>query len=155
MVVLSRSLRWLSSYSSRNLVSCFFWVFRVFVSFWLLAGDKNDNEENARMGVFWLMQASEQGCQEATEMLQTCLDSEEGITEHNYLDVKSCLNTPLNEKLARRAAREMFLSLSCGQDFITTEQLRRRMRSIERGENSQRETSEDGWVWIFFCGYLF
>jgi len=61
------------------------------------------------LGVFWLMQASEQGCQEATEMLQNCLDSAEGITEHNYLDVKACLNTSLNEKLARRAAREMFM----------------------------------------------
>lgn len=70
---------------------------------------KSDKEENARLGVFWLMQASEQGSQEATEMLQGCLDSAEGITEHNYLDVKTCLSITLNEKLARRAAREMFV----------------------------------------------
>lgn len=132
----------------RSLVSFHLTIVSGKFQFKFSADDKNDNEENARMGVFWLMQASEQGCQEATEMLQTCLDSEEGITEHNYMDVKSCLNTSLNEKLARRAAREMFLSLSCGQDFITSEQLRRRMLSIEMGESSQhcRQTSDDGWI---------
>jgi hypothetical protein len=31
-----------------------------------------------------------------------------GITEHNYVDVKSCLSMSQDEKLVRRAAREMF-----------------------------------------------
>ena len=69
----------------------------------------NDNEENARLGVFWLIKASEQGNVEATNILKECLERGEGITEHNYLDVKACLNTSQNEKLAKRAAREMFI----------------------------------------------
>lgn len=69
----------------------------------------NDNNENARLGVFWLIKASEQGNVEATEILHHCLQTGEGITEHNYLDVKACLNTSQNEKLAKRAAREMFM----------------------------------------------
>nr|CAD7413226.1 unnamed protein product [Timema poppensis] len=39
-----------------------------------------------------------------------------------------------DEKLARRAAREMFSSLSAGQDFITTDQLERRIRKCEESE---------------------
>jgi wolfamin len=31
-----------------------------------------------------------------------------GITEHNYVDVKSCLSMSQDEKLVRKAAREMF-----------------------------------------------
>lgn len=95
----------------------------------------NDSEENARLGVFWLIKASEQGNVEATNILKECLERGEGITEHNYLDVKSCLSTTQNEKLAKRAAREMFISLSAGQDFITSEQLRRRMSKINLCES--------------------
>ncbi|KAL0277412.1 UNVERIFIED_CONTAM: hypothetical protein PYX00_004703 [Menopon gallinae] len=102
----------------------------------------NDNEENARLGVFWLIKASEQGNVEATNILRKCLETGEGITEHNYLDVKACLSTSQNEKLAKRAAREMFLSLSAGQDFITSEQLRRQMRSIDLGEPSSKSTAK-------------
>lgn len=69
----------------------------------------NDNEENARLGVFWLIKASQQGNMEATNILSKCLETGEGITEHNYVDVKACLNTSQNEKLAKRAARELFM----------------------------------------------
>lgn len=60
------------------------------------------------MGVYWLTKASEQGNLEATDILRKCLASGRGITEHNYYDVKSCLDMSQDEKLARRAAREMF-----------------------------------------------
>ncbi|XP_017892597.1 wolframin [Ceratina calcarata] len=89
-----------------------------------------DKEENAKLGVYWLTKASEQGNLEATDILRKCLATGRGITEHNYYDVKSCLDMTQDEKLARRAAREMFSSLSNGEDFITTEQLERRMRDI-------------------------
>ncbi|XP_076677907.1 wolframin ER transmembrane glycoprotein wfs1 isoform X1 [Andrena cerasifolii] len=89
-----------------------------------------DKEENAKLGVYWLTKASEQGNLEATVILRKCLATGRGITEHNYYDVKSCLDMTQNEKLARRAAREMFTSLSNGEDFITTEQLQRRMRDL-------------------------
>lgn len=60
------------------------------------------------MGVYWLTKASEQGNEEATEILRQCLKSGRGITEHNCYDVKACLDMSQDEKLARRAARELF-----------------------------------------------
>ncbi|XP_076295435.1 wolframin ER transmembrane glycoprotein wfs1 isoform X2 [Lasioglossum baleicum] len=94
-----------------------------------------DKEENAKLGVYWLTKASEQGNLEATDILRKCLASGRGITEHNYYDVKNCLDMTQDEKLARRAAREMFTSLSNGEDFITTEQLQRRMRDLSNLTN--------------------
>ncbi|XP_058797914.1 wolframin [Phymastichus coffea] len=89
-----------------------------------------DKEENAKLGVYWLTKASEQGNLEATDILRKCLATGRGITEHNYYDVKGCLDMTQDEKLARRAAREMFISLSNGEEFITTEQLQRCMRDL-------------------------
>lgn len=89
-----------------------------------------DKEENAKLGVYWLTKASEQGNLEATDILRKCLATGRGITQHNYYDVKNCLDMTQDEKLARKAAREMFTSLSNGEDFITTEQLQRRMKDI-------------------------
>lgn len=68
-----------------------------------------DKKENARLGVYWLIKASEQGNLEATELLKKCLQTGKGITENNYLDVKSCIMMSQDEKLARKAAREMFI----------------------------------------------
>ncbi|XP_066589044.1 wolframin-like isoform X1 [Prorops nasuta] len=98
-----------------------------------LLGEKCEldvDKENAELGVYWLTKASEQGNLEATELLHKCLKNGCGISERNYYDVKTCLDMPQSEKLARTAARKMFLSLSNGEDFITTEQLQRRMRDI-------------------------
>lgn len=67
-----------------------------------------DKEENAKLGVYWLTKASEQGNLEATEILKQCLATGRGITEHNYYDVKNCLDMTQDEKLAKKAAREMF-----------------------------------------------
>lgn len=68
-----------------------------------------DKKENARLGVYWLIKASEQGNLEATELLKKCLEAGKGITENNYLDVKACIMMSQDEKLARKAAREMFI----------------------------------------------
>lgn len=68
--------------------------------------------ENAKLGVYWLMKASEQGNLEATDLLRKCFDNGKGITEHNFLDVKSCISMTQDEKLARKAAREMFARYS-------------------------------------------
>ncbi|CAH0554396.1 unnamed protein product [Brassicogethes aeneus] len=95
---------------------------------------ESEKKENARLGVFWLIKASEQGNIEATKLLQTCLQTGKGITEHNYMDVKSCITMTQDEKLARKAAREMFVSLSNGGDYITSEQLQKKMLAIDRGE---------------------
>ncbi|XP_012281562.1 wolframin [Orussus abietinus] len=99
-----------------------------------------DSEENAKLSVYWLTKASEQGNLEATDILRKCLATGRGITEYNYYDVKRCLDMSQDEKLARRAAREMFTSLSNGEDFITTEQIQRRMRDL-----NLPSTSRDGY----------
>ncbi|XP_043485136.1 wolframin [Leptopilina heterotoma] len=100
-----------------------------------------DKEENAKLGVYWLTKASEQGNLEATEILKKCLASGRGITEHNYYDVKNCLDMSQDEKLARRAAREMFNSLANGEDFITTEQLERKMRELTFPSTSKEKSN--------------
>ncbi|XP_032680097.1 wolframin isoform X2 [Odontomachus brunneus] len=101
-----------------------------------------EKEENAKLGVYWLTKASEQGNLEATDILRKCLTTGRGITEHNYYDVKNCLDMTQDEKLARRAAREMFTSLSNGEDFITTEQLQRRMRNLSSPSTSNADYSQ-------------
>lgn len=65
-------------------------------------------EENARLGVYWLLKASEQGHEEATQMLHHCLLTGRGITHQNIEDVKTCLDMSLDEKVSRHAAREIF-----------------------------------------------
>lgn len=67
-----------------------------------------EQRENDRLGVYWLIKSSEQGNAEATDLLKKCFSNGRGITEHNYMDVKSCINMTQDEKLARKAAREMF-----------------------------------------------
>ncbi|XP_023029116.2 wolframin ER transmembrane glycoprotein wfs1 [Leptinotarsa decemlineata] len=99
-----------------------------------------ERRENARLGVYWLMKASEQGNIEATELLKTCLQTGKGITEHNYMDVKSCISMTQDEKLARKAAREMFASLSNGGEYITSDQLQRKILAIDRGETCSKST---------------
>ncbi|KAJ8972742.1 hypothetical protein NQ317_013795, partial [Molorchus minor] len=69
---------------------------------------ESTKKENASLGVYWLIKASKQANIEATSLLKTCLETGKGITEHNYMDVKKCITMTQDEKLARKAAREMF-----------------------------------------------
>ncbi|KAK0090434.1 hypothetical protein PV325_000098 [Microctonus aethiopoides] len=101
-----------------------------------------DKEENAKLGVYWLTKASEQGNIEATEILRNCFASGHGITEHNYYDAKTCLEMSQGEKLARRAARELFTSLSNGEDFVTIDQLRKQLRDIRKRSECHDENDE-------------
>lgn len=99
-------------------------------------------EENAKMGVYWLTKASEQGNFEATEILKNCLETGNGITEHNYYEAKRCLDMSQDEKLARRAARYLFTNLSKGEDFVTIDQLQKQM-IIVRQKSRNRSTDYD------------
>lgn len=45
----------------------------------LLLEDDKDQEENATLGVYWLIKASSQGHKEATELLKQCLESGKGL----------------------------------------------------------------------------
>ncbi|KAL1498313.1 hypothetical protein ABEB36_009129 [Hypothenemus hampei] len=95
---------------------------------------KSEQRENARLGVYWLLKASEQGNLEATDLLKSCLETGKGISEHNYMDVKACLSMTQDEKIVRRAAKEVFASLSNGEDYITSLQLQNRILAIDRDE---------------------
>lgn len=107
--------------------------------------ERDDNRANACLGVYWLIKASEQGNVEATELLKQCLISGKGISEQNYLDVKSCITMTQDEKLARKAAREMFASLSNGGEYITSEQLQKKMLEIDKDqENRLRQSVRNG-----------
>ncbi|XP_046667887.1 wolframin-like isoform X2 [Homalodisca vitripennis] len=119
-----------------------------------------DQEENARLGVYWLIKASEQGHQEATDLLSHCLQTGQGICEHNYVDVRACLDMPQEEKLARCAARKVFESMSAGEDFITSDQLQDRMTRLDeqKGQRvedqpstSSGETTDPDSLLIFLC----
>lgn len=109
MVVQNHKLFLQNNYLNKNVVS----LSKVsisssyFISFYCAAFE-SEKKENDRLAVYWLIKASEQGNTEATSLLQICLQTGKGITEHNYLDVKSCISMTQDEKLARRAAREMF-----------------------------------------------
>lgn len=109
--------------------------------------DAAEREATACRAVCYLVRASEQGSAEATELLAQCAASGVGVSEHNYIDVRECLDTPLEEKRTRHAARELFHRLAAGQQFVTTEQIRERLRRA--GTTSSRtDTSalfqEDG-----------
>ncbi|XP_044730992.1 wolframin [Chrysoperla carnea] len=100
-----------------------------------------DRAENARIAVYWLIKSSEQGNKEATELLIQCYKTCIGINEHNYIDVNRCINMPLNEKLCRKAARDLFISLSNGEEFITTNQLKNRILELYRNQKDKTTAS--------------
>ncbi|XP_037071637.1 wolframin-like [Pollicipes pollicipes] len=95
--------------------------------------------QNYVQAVYWLTKASEQGNAEATELLRECFDRGRGITDQNYIDVKNCLDMTQEEKLSRRAARELFYTMADGQDFITTAQLRSRLQRLTSQERRDLE----------------
>lgn len=102
-----------------------------------------EKKENECLGVYWLIKASQQGNEEATDLLKTCLKTGKGISEHNFLDVKSCISMTQNEKLTRKAAREIFASLSNGSDYITTDQLQKEILSIDKNKGHKINQSSE------------
>lgn len=110
-----------------------------------------NQEEKARLGVYWLIKASEKGHEEATRMLQNCLDTGRGISEHNVDDVRASLNMTQGEKVSREAARELFSRLSQGEDFVTSGQIIEEMRRCSNESSPSRSSSvgEDVPDWRF------
>ncbi|XP_018017164.1 wolframin-like isoform X1 [Hyalella azteca] len=108
-----------------------------------LLQETDDDGECARQAVYWLTKASLQGHVKATELLQQCLDTAVGISEHNYHEVLHCLATPLQEKLARKAAHDLFLSISNGNDFVTSSMLAAHIRHLQRPTHELSEVSSE------------
>ncbi|XP_043246684.1 wolframin-like [Amphibalanus amphitrite] len=99
----------------------------------------SEAKQNYVQAVYYLTKASEQGNVEATDLLRECFEQSRGINDQNYIDVKNCLDMTQEEKLSRRAARELFSTMADGQDFITTAQLRSRLQRLTSQERRDLE----------------
>lgn len=78
----------------------------------------------------------------ALELLGACFRTGRGITPANEGDIRKFLAMSPGERSAKRAAQELFASLSGGEEFVTVEQLERRMREIYKLQK-KRKRSED------------
>ncbi|KAL4708591.1 hypothetical protein ACJJTC_014199 [Scirpophaga incertulas] len=90
-----------------------------------------DKISNFKQALEWLICATEQAHPEARRMLRRCIRS--GVIDEDSAAIvraKSCLAASRQETVARKAARDLFASLSNGEQYITTAQLERRIREI-------------------------
>ncbi|XP_041985353.1 wolframin isoform X2 [Aricia agestis] len=90
-----------------------------------------DKISNFKQALDWLICATEQAHPEARRMLRRCIRS--GVIDEDSAPIvraKSCLAASRQETVARKAARDLFASLSNGEQYITTAQLERRIREI-------------------------
>ncbi|XP_013185158.1 wolframin isoform X2 [Amyelois transitella] len=90
-----------------------------------------DKISNFKQALDWLICATEQAHPEARRMLRRCIRS--GVIDEDSAAIvraKSCLAASRQETVARKAARDLFASLSNGEQYITTAQLERRIREI-------------------------
>ncbi|KAK7071217.1 hypothetical protein SK128_001674 [Halocaridina rubra] len=108
-----------------------------------LDSNQETADEDARLAVFWLTQASLQGNKEATELLENCLNNNIGICDHNYRDIRECLEMDLQEKLARGAAHLLFSRLSDGNDFISSSSLSNKVHNLVKGVEEEDKLSDD------------
>lgn len=90
-----------------------------------------DKISNFKQALEWLICATEQAHPEARRMLRRCIRS--GVIDEDsaaIIRAKSCLAASRQETVARKAARDLFASLSNGEEYITTAQLEKRIREI-------------------------
>lgn len=90
-----------------------------------------DKISNFKQALEWLICATEQAHPEARRLLRRCIRS--GVIDEDSAAIvraKSCLAASRQETVARKAARDLFASLSNGEQYITTVQLERRIREI-------------------------
>ncbi|CAB3258333.1 unnamed protein product [Arctia plantaginis] len=90
-----------------------------------------DKISNFKQALEWLICATEKAHPEARRMLRRCIRS--GVIDEDsaaIIRAKSCLAASRQETVARKAARDLFASLSNGEQYITTAQLERRIREI-------------------------
>uniref|UniRef100_A0A182T659 Wolframin n=1 Tax=Anopheles maculatus TaxID=74869 RepID=A0A182T659_9DIPT len=105
---------------------------------------ETDPAHNHAQGVHWLLRAAQQGHEASIELLRECYESGRGITEANEEDVRTILAMSPGERSARRAAQELFASLSNGEEYVTAAQLEKRMREIYKMDKKRNRTQPDG-----------
>ncbi|XP_061723286.1 wolframin isoform X1 [Cydia pomonella] len=103
-----------------------------------------DKVSNFKQALEWLICATEQAHPEARRMLRRCIRS--GVIEEDSAAIvraKSCLAASRQETVARKAARDLFASLSNGEEYITTAQLERRIREICNTTLQKDDSTDD------------
>lgn len=91
---------------------------------------ESDTDGNHAQAINWLIRAASQGHDEAYNLLANCYREGKGINENNEAAVCECLNMSQGERSARRAAKEVFQYLSNGEEYISVQQLERKLREI-------------------------
>jgi wolfamin len=94
-------------------------------------------------GINYLKKAAEQGHEMALEYLSACYRTKIGISAANECEVRIFLQMSPAERSARRAARELFNSLCNGNDYVTVEQLEKRMREIYKLQKRKKKPNDD------------
>lgn len=79
----------------------------------------------------------------ALELLGACFRTGRGITAANEADIRKFLAMSPGERSAKRAAQELFASLSGGEEFVTVEQLERRMREIYKLQKRKKKSDDE------------
>lgn len=100
-----------------------------------------DTERNIQ-GIQYLKRAAEQGHEHALELLGACFRTRRGITSANETEISKFLGMSSGERSSRRAAQELFASLSNGAEYVTVEQLERRMREIYKLQKRKKRSDE-------------
>lgn len=96
------------------------------------------NVESHHQGINWLLRAANQGHEQAIVLLTDCYATRRGINDSNECEVRLCLEMSPAERAARKAARELFLCLSNGGEFITASQLENKMREIYQMDDNNK-----------------
>ncbi|XP_055677053.1 wolframin [Lutzomyia longipalpis] len=99
---------------------------------------ENSDVDNEVKGVYWLTRAAKEGHEGALALLKECFETGRGISASNECEVQACLSMSRAERAARKAAREVFVCLSKGEEYITAAQLEQKMREIYRIQKNRR-----------------
>lgn len=96
-------------------------------------------EENGIKATEWLILASKQGNDTATELLCRCMDTKLGITEKNEEMIKWCLTTSSMEKKVRYAARRMFGAINkAHKDVLSKEEYLEAIKEITGDKHTRK-----------------
>ncbi|XP_029652728.1 wolframin [Octopus sinensis] len=107
--------------------------------FLVLAQSGVNEEKNGTEAVKWLIMASKQGNEPATELLCHCKDTQMGITEQNEELIKWCINTSAMEKKIRLAARQMFGSLNkTHKEVLSKDEYMKAIKEIPGDEQARK-----------------
>ncbi|XP_041366241.1 wolframin-like [Gigantopelta aegis] len=96
-----------------------------------LADSGIDTEENKTQALDWLIQASKQGSEDATDVLKKYVDRGIEIDENRSQEIKWCLTTSSAEKHIRQAARNLFHRLNTShKNVISREEYLGAVKSV-------------------------